>query len=92
MSADFSSHKIISGSFPKVEGNGGDVLTYRYGGQDQVRDAVDWGDELTFTIGTDSQLDFFQDGRLLAWSIASSGGAPWRSGGQQLMVRKGGRW
>ena len=89
---EFGSHKVISGAFPRVSGNGGDRLYYRFGGQEQVRSPVDWGDELPFVIGTDQQLDFFQDGRLLAHSVRSNGGAPWKTNGVQLLVRKGGRW
>jgi hypothetical protein len=90
---DFSVHKVISQAFPRVEGTAGDMLNYRFGGQDQVRDAVTWGAEMPFDLGNvTDRLDFFQDGRLLAYSVRSTGGGGWHLNGIQLTVRKAGRW
>jgi hypothetical protein len=89
---EFGSHKVISGAFPQMAGSAGNVVTFRFGSQEQVHGSVNWGTDLPATIGTTQQLDFFQDGRLLAVSVRSNGGAAWRLNGLQLMVRKGGRW
>jgi hypothetical protein len=90
---EFGAHKVVSGAFPRVRGNQGDVLYFRFGGQQQVSGAaVDWGTEISFLIGTDTQLDFFQDGRFLAHSVRSVGGRPWSYNGIQLLTRKGSRW
>ena len=89
---DFSVHKTISGAFPRVEGPDGDLLYYRFGGQAQAKTALEWGDELPYRLGVDSQLDFFQDGRLIAYSIRSDGGGQWSANGIRLMARKAGRW
>lgn len=89
---DFSTHKVISGAFPRLTGDAGDVVTLRFGSQEQVHSPVEWGPDLPVTLGTTRQLDFFEEGRLIARSISSTGGAPWRLNGIQLMVRKAGRW
>ena len=57
-----------------------------------MRDAVEWGDELIATIGTSKQLDFFEEGRLVAVQVSSDTAAAWRLNGMQVLARKAGRW
>jgi hypothetical protein len=89
---DFATHKVVSGAFPRMSGQTGNQLLFRFGSQEQVRSSVEWGDDLMATIGTTQQLDFFEEGRLLALSVSSDGGGPWRLNGMQLLARRAGRW
>jgi hypothetical protein len=72
--------KMVTRLWPKVSGRIGDTLLFRVGGQDVTGGPVSLGPPVTFTIGQDTSVDTFVQGRFLSMEIVSEGGAPWRIG------------
>lgn len=72
--------KLVTRIWPKVFGREGDTLTFRLGAQDITGGPISLIDPITFTIGQDTHLDCFLEGRFLAVQVASDGGAVWRMG------------
>ena len=88
----YSGRATVSGLYPRIEGNGGTVLTFQIGMQDHDNAPLNMLPTQSFTIGQDEKLDFFIDGKLILVSLFSIGGAQWALSGLQPVGRASGRW
>lgn len=67
--------KQINRMWLKVTGSA--ILTVRVGSQDVIDGPVTWADAQAFDPTTQEYLDWFVDGKLMAYRIESSGGDAW---------------
>ena len=81
---------MITRVWPKVTGRSGDVLTFRLGGQETAVGPVTLGPRVTYTIGQETPVDTFVQGRFLSVNVESLGGAAWRMGSFDLEFREAG--
>jgi hypothetical protein len=83
-------NKIIRRLWPKFDAAAGTQLSIQVGGSMTPDVAPTYGSASTFTVGTDSKLDVFANGRYLALKISSSADNAWRMKGIDLDVSMGG--
>jgi hypothetical protein len=95
MGADFDDidyRKTVTGLRPRIKSPVGGVFTWTIGGQDSDQGPVELLPPIPFVMGTDVDLDFFLDARLLSIRVATVGGGVWRLESMFPFVRKSGRW
>jgi hypothetical protein len=89
---DIDFRKTITGLRPRIKCPSGGTFIWTIGGQDSDQGPTELLPPLTFVMGTDVDLDFFLDARLLSIAVSTAGGTPWRLESMYPFVRKSGRW
>lgn len=87
-----TNRKVMSGLRPLVQGTNGDVLRFSFGSQDLDSDVLTFDAVADFKLGTDRQLDFFTEGRLLAVDIRTTTANPFVLTQLSPQARLGGRY
>jgi hypothetical protein len=80
--SDMGNFALVREVYPRVAGTGAIGVTV--GAESPLLDAVGWGTEQTFTIGTSRKLDVTQSGELFAMRFSSAGGQRWRLSSYEL--------
>jgi hypothetical protein len=75
---DFEAHKVMTGIYPRIEGQPGQVLTITLGGQPWFNFPITWGDPQEFVIGTDTFVSDIVEGRLLSVRFEGTTDNIWR--------------
>lgn len=74
---DPSRVKFMRRLIPYIAADDGTVIFARAGSQMAINDPISWANEVTFTVGTDSQIDTFAQGKYLSFEFRSEGVNPW---------------
>jgi hypothetical protein len=69
--------KLITRLVPRVEGQPGDVLKFRMGGQAFFGQPVQWNSPVDFVIGTDVAVSDIVEGRLISFRCEGTTDKPW---------------
>lgn len=78
MFGDFTSHKVVTAVYPRIEGQPGDTLMITLGGSPWFNQPISWGDPQPFVIGQDVNVTDIVEGRLLSVRIEGTTNAVWR--------------
>lgn len=70
--------KCIKSFVPRVDAPAGTVLTIEFGGSMDAEVGAQWGDPITYIVGSTRKAYGFFSGRFLAWRISSTSVQPWR--------------
>ena len=89
---DADYRKTMSGMKVRVKGNVGNQLQWRFSMRDDDSTPANSVGPFNYTIGVDSQVNFFIDGWQFGIYLASVGGEPWTLGKMYPYARKSGRW
>jgi hypothetical protein len=89
---DMDYRKTLSLLRPKLQGSAGDQVQFRFAVQDNDSAPQTSVGPITYTIGTNDQVELFLDGRMFSIYMASTGGQPWTLGKLYPFTRKSGRW
>lgn len=87
---DISTWKFCREIWPRVTGDAGTVLGVTIGSMDTISDAITWGDEQNFVVGTDVKVNCTCSGRMFAIKFRSSGIGRWTLHGFDLEVNRAG--
>lgn len=87
---DLSSHKLLTGVWPRIEGTVDGVVKVYVGAQESPEAAISWQTPVNFTIGTSNFIPCRANGRLLAIKFESVTDIDWRLHGYELDVKKAG--
>lgn len=70
--------KLCRGIRPRFDAAAGTIIQIYVGFQNDLDDAIDWGQPINFTVGMDLRADCFVQGRFLAVKFLSNAQGPWR--------------
>lgn len=89
---DFTTYKLVSRLWPRIDGTVGQTVQIRMGSQDRIDGPVFWGPYRTHTIGTSVPVDVLVSGRLHALEVLSNTALDWRFHGYDVEVKSVGRF
>lgn len=69
--------KFLRRLIPHIQADAGTQIKVRVGSQMVCSDPIQWSNEVTFTVGTDEQVDTFAQGKYLSFEFRSDGVNPW---------------
>ena len=69
--------KFLRRLSPHIQAVAGTEVKIRVGSQMVNNAAISWSAEVTFTVGTDSHVDTFAQGKYLSFEFRSDGEATW---------------
>lgn len=69
--------KFLRRLIPHIKADAGTQVKIRAGSQMVITDAISWSNEVTYTVGTDQQVDTFAQGKYLSFEFRSDGVNPW---------------
>lgn len=84
--------KFISHVRPNIVADAGTQVSVQIGTQMRLGDAVSWSTARTFTVGTDRDLCFRENGRYISWRVTGSAQVLWRLESLDVDVRLGALW
>ena len=83
---------MIDRVWPKIVGRAGDVVTFRFGGQETADGPTTLGPAVDYVIGSGIPIDTFIQGRYLTMLIDSFPTSRWRLGSIDIESRELGGW
>jgi hypothetical protein len=78
MFGDFTSHKVVTAVYPRIEGQPGETLMITLGGSAWFNQPIAWGEPQEFVIGTDVCVTDIVEGRLLSVRIEGTTPSVWK--------------
>ncbi len=84
--------KLGRGVRPKIKAADGTVVYVQVGSAMVANGSITWSDAVTFTVGTDIEVNTFACGRFLALRYYTTGSATWRTRGGQMDIAPQGRY
>lgn len=83
---DFTTMKLCTTIWPRIEGTDGGVVEVTVGTQDDIDGSVTWSSPQAYVIGTTRKIDTLVSGRLLAVRFASYSNIEWRLHGYEMEI------
>jgi hypothetical protein len=84
--------KLVKGIRAQITGNTGDTVLIYVGSSDDPYEDPTYGDAMTFTIGSTTQVDCFVTGRYIAVKFATGTAFNWRLDSYSIMVDTAGAY
>jgi hypothetical protein len=84
--------KLVKGIRAQITGNTGDTVLIYVGSSDDPYEDPTYGDAMTFTIGSTTQVDCFVTGRYIAIKFATGTAFNWRLDSYSIMVDTAGAY
>jgi hypothetical protein len=84
---DETAYKYIAGIYPKFDAPSGTAIDIYVGVQDVLTDPITWSSPQTFTVGTDSRVDFDLAGRYWGMKFQTNANVTWGIKGYDADVR-----
>ncbi len=69
--------KFLRRLVPHFQAEAGTEVKIRAGAQMSSAASIAWSNEVTYTVGTDRQVDTFAQGKFLSFEFRSDGVNPW---------------